>query len=147
MALLLVGFGFKIAAVPFHLWTPDVYEGSPSPITGFMAAVAKTGGFAALLRVFVTSFPTLRVGLAADHLGAGRAHALLGATVGVVQRDVKRMLAYSSINHAGFVLLGLYLGTSRGVSGSLYYLFTYSFLVMGSFAVITVVAGRGDKHH
>jgi NADH-quinone oxidoreductase subunit N len=72
---------------------------------------------------------------------------LLGATVGVVQRDVKRMLAYSSINHAGFVLLGLYLGTSRGVSGSLYYLFTYSFLVMGSFAVITVVAGRGDEHH
>jgi NADH-quinone oxidoreductase subunit N len=147
VALLLVGFGFKIAAVPFHLWTPDVYEGSPSPITGFMAAVAKTGGFAALLRVFVTSFPTLRSDWQPIVWVLAVLTLLLGATVGVVQRDVKRMLAYSSINHAGFVLLGLYLGTSRGVSGSLYYLFTYSFLVMGSFAVITVVAGKGDAHH
>jgi NADH-quinone oxidoreductase subunit N len=147
VALLLVGFGFKIAAVPFHLWTPDVYEGSPSPITGFMAAVAKTGGFAALLRVFVTSFPTLRSDWQPIIWVLAILTLLLGAMVGVVQRDVKRMLAYSSINHAGFVLLGLYLGTSRGVSGSLYYLFTYSFLVMGSFAVITVVAGKGDVHH
>jgi NADH-quinone oxidoreductase subunit N len=147
VALLLVGFGFKIAAVPFHLWTPDVYEGSPSPITGFMAAVAKTGGFAALLRVFVTSFPTLRSDWQPIVWVLAVLTLILGATVGVVQRDVKRMLAYSSINHAGFVLLGLYLGTSRGVSGSLYYLFTYSFLVMGSFAVITVVAGKGDVHH
>ena len=75
MALLLVGFGFKIAAVPFHLWTPDVYQGSPSPITGFMAAVAKTGGFAALLRVFVFVVPDIAGGLAANHLGPGGDHA------------------------------------------------------------------------
>jgi NADH-quinone oxidoreductase subunit N len=147
IALLLVGFGFKIAAVPFHLWTPDVYQGSPSPVTGFMAAVAKVGGFAALLRVFVSSFPTLRSDWEPIIWVLAVITLLLGAAVGVVQRDVKRMLAYSSINHAGFVLLGLYLATQRGVSGSLYYLFTYSFMVMGSFAVVTVVAGQGDAHH
>jgi NADH-quinone oxidoreductase subunit N len=130
VALLLVGFGFKIAAVPFHLWTPDVYQGSPSPITGFMAAVAKTGGFAALLRVFVSSFPTVRSDWQPIIWVLAVLTLLLGASVGVVQRDVKRMLAYSSINHAGFILLGLYLGTERGVSGSLYYLFTYTFMVL-----------------
>jgi NADH-quinone oxidoreductase subunit N len=147
IALLLVGFGFKIATVPFHLWTPDVYQGSPSPITGFMAAVAKTGGFAALLRVFVSSFPTLRADWQPIIWVLAVITLLFGAAVGVVQRDVKRMLAYSSINHAGFVLLGLYLVTVRGVSSSLYYLFTYTFMVMGSFAVVTVVAGLGDADH
>lgn len=147
IALLLVGFGFKIAAVPFHLWTPDVYQGSPSPVTGFMAAVAKTGGFAALLRVFVSSFPTVRADWQPIIWVIAVITLLFGAAVGVVQRDVKRMLAYSSINHAGFILLGLYLATERGISGSLYYLFTYSFMVMGSFAVVTVVAGLGDANH
>jgi NADH-quinone oxidoreductase subunit N len=147
IALLLVGFGFKIAAVPFHLWTPDVYQGSPSPVTGFMAAVAKTGGFAALLRVFISSFPTVRSDWEPIIWVLAVITLLFGAAVGIVQRDVKRMLAYSSINHAGFVLLGLYLATVRGVSGSLYYLFTYTFMVIGSFAVITVVAGLGDSDH
>jgi NADH-quinone oxidoreductase subunit N len=147
VALLLVGFGFKIAAVPFHLWTPDVYQGSPSPVTGFMAAVAKTGGFAALLRVFISSFSTLRSDWQPIIWVLAVITLLLGASVGLVQRDVKRMLAYSSINHAGFVLLGLYLATVKGVSGSLYYLFTYTFMVLGSFAVITVVGGPGDTNH
>jgi NADH-quinone oxidoreductase subunit N len=147
IALLLVGFGFKIATVPFHLWTPDVYQGSPSPITGFMATVAKTGGFAALLRVFVSSFPTVRADWQPIIWVLAVITLLFGAAVGVVQRDVKRMLAYSSINHAGFVLLGLYLVTVRGVSSSLYYLFTYTFMVMGSFAVVTVVGGLGDADH
>ena len=79
IALLLVGFGFKIAAVPFHLWTPDVYQGSPSPVTGFMAAVAKAGGFAALLRVFVSSFGRAALRLAAHRLGAGRRDACCSA--------------------------------------------------------------------
>ncbi len=147
IALLLVGFGFKIATVPFHLWTPDVYQGSPSPITGFMATVAKTGGFAALLRVFVSSFPTVRADWQPIIWVLAVITLLFGAAVGVVQRDVKRMLAYSSINHAGFILLGLYLVTVRGVSSSLYYLFTYSFMVMGSFAVVTVMGGLGDSNH
>ncbi len=147
MALLLVGFGFKIAAVPFHLWTPDVYQGSPSPATGFMAAVAKAGGFAALLRVFVSSFATLRSDWQPAVWVLAAITLVLGATVALAQRDIKRMLAYSSINHAGFVLLGLQVATARGVEGSLYYLFTYTFMVIGSFAVITVVGGGGDTRH
>jgi NADH-quinone oxidoreductase subunit N len=147
MALLLVGFGFKVAAVPFHLWTPDVYQGSPSPATGFMAAVAKAGGFAALLRVFVSSFGTLRSDWQPAVWVLAAITLVFGAVVALAQRDVKRMLAYSSINHAGFVLLGLQVATARGVEGSLYYLFVYTFMVIGSFAVVTVIGGPGDTRH
>ena len=145
LALLLVGFGFKIAAVPFHMWSPDVYEGSPSPVAGFMAAVAKAGAFAALLRVFVTSFPTVRADWQPIIWVLACLSLVLGAVVALTQRDVKRMMAYSSINHVGFILLGVQACSARGVSASLYYVFTYLFLVIGSFAVITVVAGPGDK--
>ena len=145
LALLLVGFGFKIAAVPFHMWSPDVYEGSPSPVAGFMAAVAKAGAFAALLRVFVTSFPTVRADWQPVIWVLACLSLVLGAVVALTQRDVKRMMAYSSINHVGFILLGVEACSARGVSTSLYYVFTYLFLVIGSFAVITVVAGPGDK--
>jgi NADH-quinone oxidoreductase subunit N len=147
MALLLVGFGFKIAAVPFHLWTPDVYQGSPSPATGFMAAVAKAGGFAALLRVFVSSFGTLRSDWQPALWVLAAITLLLGAVVALAQRDIKRMLAYSSINHVGFVLLGVQVATARGVEASLYYLFVYTFMVIGSFAVVTVIGGPGDTRH
>jgi NADH-quinone oxidoreductase subunit N len=144
LALLLVGFGFKIAAVPFHMWSPDVYQGSPSPVTGFMAAVAKAGAFAALLRVFVSSFGTVRTDWQPAVWGIAALSLVLGAVVALVQRDVKRMMAYSSINHAGFILLGVEAATSRGVSASLYYVFTYMFMVIGSFGVITVMSGEGD---
>jgi len=147
LALLLVGFGFKIAAVPFHLWTPDVYQGSPTPVTGFMAAVAKAGGFAALLRVFVSSFGLLRADWRPAVFWLAVVTLVVGAVVALWQRDVKRMLAYSSINHAGFVLLGLQAATSTGVSASLYYLFVYSFMVVGTFGLITVIGGAGDRHH
>jgi NADH-quinone oxidoreductase subunit N len=147
MALLLVGFGFKVAAVPFHLWTPDVYQGSPSPATGFMAAVAKVGGFAALLRVFVSTFGNLRMDWQPAIWVLAALTLLLGAVVALAQRDIKRMLAYSSINHAGFVLLGLQVSTTRGIEGSLYYLFTYTFMVIGSFALVTVIGGPGDSGH
>jgi NADH-quinone oxidoreductase subunit N len=147
LALLLVGFGFKIAAVPFHQWSPDVYQGSPSPVTGFMAAVAKAGAFAALLRVFVSSFGTVRTDWQPIIWGIALLSLVLGAVVALMQRDVKRMMAYSSINHAGFILLGVAAATTRGVSASLYYIFTYVFLVIGSFAVITVMARDGDTGH
>lgn len=147
LALLLVGFAFKIAAVPFHMWTPDVYQGSPSPVTGFMAAVAKAGGFAALLRVFISSFGVLRADWQPVIYAIAVLTLVVGAGLAVVQRDVKRMLAYSSINHAGFVLVGLQAASARGVSASLYYLFTYTFMVVGSFAVVTVMGRRGDKSH
>jgi NADH-quinone oxidoreductase subunit N len=147
IALLLIGFGFKIAAVPFHMWSPDVYQGSPSPVTGFMAALAKAGAFAALLRVFVSSFGTVRTDWQPIIWALAILSLVLGAVVALLQNDVKRMMAYSSINHAGFILLGVEAATVRGVSASLYYLFTYSFLVIGTFAVITVLARDGDTGH
>ncbi len=147
MTLLIVGFAFKVAAVPFHMWTPDVYQGSPSPVTGFMAAVAKAGAFAAFLRVFVSSLGLVRADWQPIIYGLAVVTLLLGAGLAVVQRDVKRMLAYSSINHAGFVLLGLQAATARGVSAALYYLFAYTFMVIGSFAVVTVIGRKGDAAH
>ena len=147
LALLLVGFGFKVAAVPFHMWTPDVYQGAPTPATGFMAALAKAGGFAALLRVFFSSFGLLRTDWQPILWALCIVTLLLGAFSGLVQRDIKRMLAYSSINNAGFMLLGLQAATTRGVTATLYYVFIYAFLVLGSFAVVAVIGRRGDRGH
>jgi NADH-quinone oxidoreductase subunit N len=147
LALLIVGFAFKIAAVPFHMWTPDVYQGSPSPVTGFMGAVAKVGAFAALLRVFVSTFGVLRADWQPVVYVLAIATLLVGAGLALVQRDVKRMLAYSSINHAGFILLGLQAATVRGVSASLYYLVAYTFMVIGTFAIVTVLGRSGDAAH
>ncbi len=144
MALLIVGFGFKVAAVPFHMWSPDVYEGSPSPVTGFMAAVAKVGAFTALLRVFVSSMGTMRAEWQPVIYALAVLSLLGGAVLGLVQRDVKRMMAYSSINQAGFILLGVQAATAEGVAAALYYVFIYTFLIIGSFAVITVMARDGD---
>ncbi len=147
MSLLLVGFAFKTAVVPFHMWTPDVYQGAPSPITGFMAAVAKAGGFAAFLRVFISSFGVLRADWRPIIYVLAIVTLLFGAGLAVVQRDIKRMLAYSSINHAGFVLLGLQAATAAGVSSALYYLLAYAFMVVGSFAVVAIVGRTGDMEH
>ncbi|MBA3267795.1 MAG: NADH-quinone oxidoreductase subunit N [Acidimicrobiia bacterium] len=147
MAFMLVGLGFKVAAVPFHMWTPDVYEGSPTPVTGFMAAAAKAAGFAALLRIFFSTFSTSRLDWQPIVWALAVLSLVVGATLAVVQRDVKRMLAYSSISHAGYVLIGLQAGTDQGIAGSLFYLLAYTFMVLGSFAVVTVVSRRGDAQH
>jgi NADH-quinone oxidoreductase subunit N len=147
LALLLVGFGFKIAAVPFHMWTPDVYQGAPSPVTGFMAAVAKAGAFAAMLRVLFSSFGVVDTDWRPIVYGLAVLSLVLGAFVALRQRDVKRMLAYSSINHAGFILLGVVAGTARGAAASLYYLFAYLFMTVGCFAVVTVLGREGDTDH
>ncbi len=147
MALLLVGFGFKVAAVPFHMWSPDVYQGAPSPVTGFMAAVAKVGAFAAVLRIFISSLSTVRTDWQPVVTGLAVLTLVVGAAIALAQRDVKRMLAYSSINHAGFILLGLEAADPRGVSASLYYLFAYTVMVVGTFAVVTVMARDGDNGH
>jgi NADH-quinone oxidoreductase subunit N len=146
-ALLLVGLGFKVAAVPFHMWTPDVYQGSPTPVTAFMAAGAKAAGFAALLRVFVSGFGNYSVDWQPLMLILAVASLLVGSIIALVQQDVKRMLAYSSISHAGYVLIGVQADTKGGVSSALFYLLTYTFMVVGSFAVVTVVGRKGDRHH
>jgi len=149
MALLLVGLGFKVAAVPFHSWTPDVYQGAPSPTVSFMASAVKVGGFAALFRVFNITFGA--DALADDWAPMFFALAVLsmvyGTIVGVVQDDVKRMLAYSSISHAGFILVGAEAATGQGMKAALYYLAAYTFIAVGSFAVISVASPTGDAAH
>ena len=142
--LLLVGFGFKIAAVPFHSWTPDVYEGSPTPVVAFMASAVKAAGFAGLLRVFVTTFGGYSADWRPYVYALAVATMLVGSVLAVVQTDVKRMLAYSSINHAGFILVGVQAGTADGTAGALFYLAAYTFMVVGSFGVVTLVSRRGD---
>ena len=104
-ALLLVGLGFKIAAVPFHMWTPDVYQGSPSAVTAFMSSGAKIAGFAALLRVFVTAFPSLSVDITAILWVLAALTMIVGNVIAISQTNIKRMLAYSSIAHAGYILM------------------------------------------
>jgi NADH-quinone oxidoreductase subunit N len=147
LAFLLVGFGFKVAAVPFHTWTPDVYQGSPTPVTAFMAGASKAAGFAALLRVFFSTFSVLRPDWKPLVWGLAVASLLIGSVLAVVQSDVKRMLAYSSISHAGYILVGLQAANTRGIAAALFYLLAYTFMVMGSFAIATVVGGRGDDAH
>lgn len=143
--LLLVGLGFKVAAVPFHMWTPDAYQGAPSPVTGFMAAGSKLAGFAAMIRLFdVVLFP-LRWDWRPLLIGIGIATMLIGSILAVVQEDVKRILAYSSIAHAGFVLTGVVAANDDGISGSLFYLATYGLTVLGAFAVVAVLAGRDEQ--
>jgi NADH-quinone oxidoreductase subunit N len=147
LALMLVGFAFKVAAVPFHMWTPDVYEGAPTPVTGFMAAVAKAGAFAALLRVLFSSLGVISADWKPIIYGLAVLSLVLGSVVALRQRDVKRMLAYSSINHAGFILLGVESALPRGVSASLYSLVAYMFMTIGSFAIVTVLGRQGDGDH
>jgi NADH-quinone oxidoreductase subunit N len=152
LALLLVGFGFKVAAVPFHSWAPDAYQGAESPVSGFMAAVVKASAFAGMLRVFVVTLETYQVQWKPVVFALATLSLLVGAFSAVVQRNVKRMLAYSSINHAGFMLLGVHaVGTGdaagKGVSAVLFYMIAYTFMVVGSFAVVSVVSGRGDGRH
>jgi len=145
VALLLVGFAFKVAAVPFHAWSPDVYEGAPSPVTGFMAAIVKAGAFAAVLRVLASAMWTQQSGWRPMVWALAALSMLVGAGLASVQRNVKRLLAYSSVSHAGFILMGLWAASARGTSASLYYLAVYSLLVIGSFAVVTVVSANGRE--
>jgi NADH-quinone oxidoreductase subunit N len=144
-ALMLVGFGFKIAIAPFHIWTPDVYEGAPTPISGFMSVGPKAAGFAMLFRVFFEAFPAL----SHKWLLAAWISAVLTMCVGnfaaIVQSNIKRMLAYSSIAHAGYILVAFVSGSQEGEAAALFYLLAYALMNIGAFAMVTVVSGEGDK--
>ena len=178
IALLLVGLGFKVAAVPFHFWAPDVYEGAPSPVTGYLASIAKAAGFAALARVLYVAVAEQSTAWAPILIGLAFATLAVGAVMAICQSDVKRMLAYSSISHAGFVLVGLsavdtgalrdlWASTGEGaqwivrvagqapriltggtadvaspVSSAVFYLIAYSFMALGSFAVLSVISAE-----
>ncbi|HPB45335.1 MAG: NADH-quinone oxidoreductase subunit N [Microthrixaceae bacterium] len=147
LALMLVGFGFKIAGAPFHMWAPDVYQGAPSPISGFMSSAVKVAAFAGLLRVFVVGFSTQAEQWRPIVFAIAVLSMLVGAIMAVTQTNVKRMLAYSSINHAGFILLGVEAATARGTSASLFYLAAYTVMTIGSFGVVTLVGRKGDGRH
>jgi NADH-quinone oxidoreductase subunit N len=137
--LVVAGVGFKIAAVPFHMWAPDVYEGAPTPITAFLSVGSKAASFAMLLRIFIEGLPSM----SADWRMLFEALAIITMTIGnlaaLTQTNLKRMLAYSSIAHAGYVLIGIVAGTPRGVSATLIYLLIYSFMQLGAFAVIVMM--------
>ena len=144
-ALLGVGFGFKVAAVPFHMWTPDAYEGAPSPVTAFMAAGVKAAGFAAFIRVFFTAFPGLYDSWDAIAIWLAVITMVSANLIALVQGNVKRMLAYSSIAHAGYLLVALAAGSVLGAASFLFYAVTYTLMTMGAFAVMMVVAERGEE--
>lgn len=144
-AMLLIGLAFKIGVVPFHMWTPDAYQGSPAPVAGFMAAGSKAAGFAAILRLLIAAFPQAGIGWRPVVVTLSVASMVLGSIVAVAQNNVKRMLAYSAIAHSGFLLLGVIAASDRGVSGSLFYLAVYTFTIVGAFAVVYAVARPGEE--
>jgi NADH-quinone oxidoreductase subunit N len=145
MALLSVGLLFKVGAVPFHSWIPDVYQGAPTPITAFMAAATKIAAFGATLRIFYVALP----GLEDDWRPVMWAVAILTMVVGTVtavaQTDVKRMLAYSSVAHTGFILTGVIALNPDGLSATLFYLFAYGFSTLGAFAVVSLVRNAAGE--
>lgn len=163
-AMMLVGFGFKIATAPFHIWTPDVYEGAPTPVTAFMAAGPKAAGFASFIRVFVFGLPFV---VSASNATTGNLHQLwvsvlvvmailtmtLGNVVAIVQNNIKRMLAYSSIAHAGYALVGFIAAgattdltqRNNAITAVVFYLLTYAVMNIGAFAVVQVIARSGDR--
>jgi NADH-quinone oxidoreductase subunit N len=143
LALLLVGFAFKVAAVPFHMWAPDVYDGAPTPVTGFMATAVKAAAFAALVRVLDQAFapaPAWRAIVG----GLAVATMVIGNLVALAQRSLKRMLAYSSIAHAGYVLVAVAAANATGAAAFLFYLAAYSLTTLAAFAVLAA-AGRGGE--
>ncbi|MEU5541517.1 NADH-quinone oxidoreductase subunit NuoN [Streptomyces sioyaensis] len=144
-ALVLVGLLFKVGAVPFHMWTPDVYQGAPTPVTGFMAAATKVAAFGALLRLLYVVLPGMRWDWQPVMWGVAIITMLGGAIVAITQTDIKRLLAYSSIAHAGFILAGVIAISEDGVSSVLFYLAAYSFVTLGAFAVVTLVRDAGGE--
>ncbi|MGW6270002.1 NADH-quinone oxidoreductase subunit NuoN [Streptomyces sp. NPDC055060] len=144
-AMIVMGLLFKVGAVPFHMWTPDVYEGAPTPVTGFMAAATKVAAFGALLRLLYVVLPGLRWDWRPVMWGVVVLTMLAGAIVAITQTDIKRLLAYSSIAHAGFILAGVIAMTPDGISSVLFYLGAYSFVTIGAFAVVTLVRDAGGE--
>lgn len=140
-ALMLVGFGFKIAAAPFHMWTPDVYEGAPTVVTAFMSVGAKVGGFAALLRILIVALPTLGETWVTAISVLAALTLIIGNVLAIAQPNIKRMLGYSSIAHAGYILIAVAAAFNNpdGISAALFYMFAYVFTNLGAFAIVVAV--------
>ncbi|HZT76476.1 MAG TPA: NADH-quinone oxidoreductase subunit N [Vicinamibacterales bacterium] len=142
--LVVAGVGFKIAAVPFHMWAPDVYEGAPTPITAFLSVGSKAASFAMLLRIFVEGLPAMSADWRLLFYVLSIVTMTVGNVAALTQSNLKRMLAYSSIAHAGYVLIGVVAGTARGITATLIYLLIYSFMQLGAFAVIVLLRRRDE---
>jgi NADH-quinone oxidoreductase subunit N len=143
LVFLFAGFCFKVSAVPFHMWTPDVYEGAPTPVTAFFSAAPKVAGIAMFVRVAVMAFPGITTQWQEIVAFVSVASMLLGAFAAIGQRNIKRLMAYSSIGHMGFALIGLAAGTSEGVQGVLVYMAIYVTMTLGTFAVILSMRRAG----
>ncbi len=145
MALLVIGFGFKIAAVPFHMWAPDVYQGAPSPVTAFMSAGPKAAAFAAFVRIFMDALPALHDEWVTLIWVLAALTMTVGNVIALVQDNIKRMLAYSSIAHAGYVLVAFLSAGEMGISSIMYYMLAYTLMNIGAFAIISVLGGTGEE--
>jgi NADH-quinone oxidoreductase subunit N len=146
LAFLTIGFGFKIASVPFHMWVPDVYEGAPTSITAFMATGVKAAGFAALIRVFFTALPEFRPDWTSIMWLIAVVTMTVGNIIAISQNNIKRMLAYSSIAHAGYILVAFVAGNQSGASGILFYLMAYAFMNLGAFTCVILLGKKGEEN-
>jgi NADH-quinone oxidoreductase subunit N len=142
---LAIGFGFKVSAVPFHQWTPDVYQGAPTPVTAFMSAATKVAAFMALIRVLDVAFQPLAWDWTPVIWVLAAASVIVGSVLAIAQSDIKRMLAYSSIAHAGFILTGLTSANQTGIRAAMFYLVSYALMTLGSFGVVMLVSARGEE--
>ena len=143
LGLMFCGLAFKVSLVPFHSWTPDVYQGAPTPITGFMSVATKAAVFAVIARIFFTSFSDLDKVWMPILFGASVLTMLVGNTAAIFQDDLKRMLAYSGVAHAGYLLIGIVTNTQEGMASILFYLAVYLFMNIGAFAVVFMMEGEG----
>jgi NADH-quinone oxidoreductase subunit N len=144
VGLLAVGFAFKVSAVPFHMWTPDVYQGAPTAVTAFMSAGTKVAAFAAFMRVFNVAFQPLTLDWMPLVWGLAAVSVVGGSVLAIAQTDIKRLLAYSSVAHAGFILIGLSAPGALGMSAALFYLVSYAVMILGAFGVVMLVSARGE---
>jgi NADH-quinone oxidoreductase subunit N len=145
MGLMFCGMAFKVSLVPFHSWTPDVYQGAPTPITGFMSVATKAAGFALIARIFFISFPDLNDVWVPFLFGISILTMLTGNIAAIFQNDLKRMLAYSGVAHAGYLLIGIVANTTEGIASILFYLSVYLFMNIGAFAVVLSLEGKGEN--
>src|ERR1700747_2695912 len=143
LVFLFAGFCFKVSAVPFHMWTPDVYQGAPTPVTAFFAAAPKVAGIAIFMRVSISAFPAIAAQWQQIIVFVSIASMALGSFAAIGQRSIKRLMAYSSIGHMGFPLVGLAAGTSQGVQGVLVYMAIYVAMTLGTFACIIAMRRSG----
>lgn len=147
LVLVLVGLAFKISAVPFHAWSPDVYDGAPTPATAWMASGVKAAAVAGLVRVFMLTFPNYASTWKPIVYVLAVLSMVVGAALAIVQSNVKRMLAYSSISHAGFILMAIQANSANGITAAAFYVAVYTFMVAGSFGVVAIVGRKGDGSH